>query len=334
LSEMTKRGDIPYNDEIRISSFDFQITMLWTNVKRILRSGLLNFSRNTFVSLASILVMIITLSVITSLIFLSAILNRSLNEIRDKVDVNVYFLTTAPEEDILALQKTIETLPEVASVVYTSREQALQDFRERHENDQFTLQALDELGENPLGASLNIKAKDPSQYEGIAQLLDEQQILSAEGSSIIDKVNYYQNRLAIEKLTSIINTADRLGLALAIISAFVSVLITFNTIRLTIYISREEIAVMRLVGASAAYIRGPFVVVGIFYGVVAGLLTLLIFYPVTLWLGKETQNFFIGLNVFDYYTSNFGQIFLVVILSGVVIGAISSFLAVRKYLKV
>jgi cell division transport system permease protein len=257
-----------------------------------------------------------------------------LDEIRDKVDVNVYFVTSAPEEDILTLQQRIESLPEVSSVTYTSREQALQEFRERHENDEFTLQALDELNDNPLGASLNVKAKDPSQYESIAEFLSQESALSADGSSIIDKVNYYQNKTAIDKLSGIIDAANRLGTAVTSMLVLISVLITFNTIRLAIYISREEISVMRLVGASAMYIRGPFVIVGIIYGVVAGILTLGLFYPVTYWLGGVTENFFIGLNVFEYYTANFGQVFLMVIGSGIVIGALSSYLAVRKYLKI
>ena len=308
--------------------------MIWVNVKRILRSGFFNFSRNTFVSLSSVLVMVITLSVISSLIFLSAILNKSLDTIKDKVDVNVYFVTTAAEDDILSIQKTLEGLPDVASIIYTSREQALQDFRILHENDQLTLQALDELGENPLGASLNIKAKEPSQYEGIAQFLQTEPLLSKDGGTIIDKVNYFQNKVAIDKLNNIINTADSLGFIIVIVSVIVSILITFNTIRLSIYISREEISVMQLVGANSSYVRGPFVVVGTIYGAVSGVLTILIFYPITLWLGAQTQNFFIGLNVFDYYVDNFGQIFLIIMLSGMAIGALSSYLAVRKYLKV
>lgn len=308
--------------------------MLWLNVKRIIRSGFSNFTRNAFVSLSSILVMIITLSVIGSLIFVSAILNTSLTEIKNKVDINVYFVTSASEEDILGLQKTLEGLPEVSSVVYVSQEQALQDFKVRHENDEFTLQALDELDENPLGATLNIKAKNPSQYEGIAQFLEGNQILSEDGASIVDKVNYYQNKPAIDKLTKIIDSAENLGSLLTMVLVILSIIITLNTIRLAIYVSREEISIMRLVGASTFYIRGPFIIAGIIYGVVAGILTLIIFYPVTYWLGGATANFFIGLNVFEYYTQNFGQIFLIILASGIVIGALSSYLAVRKYLTV
>jgi len=124
------------------------------------------------------------------------------------------------------------------------------------------------------------------------------------------------------------------GLVITAVLAVVSVVITFNTIRLVIYTAREEISVMRLVGASYSYVRGPFVVGGIFYGVVATIFTLVIFYPLVLWLGPTTESFFGSINVFDYYISNFGQLFLVLLLSGVVLGGVSSFLAVRKYLKI
>lgn len=308
---------------------------MWISAKRIMRSGFFSFWRNGFVSLSSVLVMIITLFVITGTIFLGAILNASLEEIKNKVDINVYFVRTAPEEDILALQKSLETLPEVKTPVeYVSREDALADFRQKHQDDQFTLQALDELGENPLGASLNIRAKEPSQYEGIAGFLKSKSVLSKDGTSIIDKVNYYQNKTAIDTLTRMINSANRLGLILTLFLVFVSILITYNTIRLAIFMSKDEISVMRLVGASTMYIRGPFVVSGAIYGVVSGFITLILFFPITLWLGNATAEFFVGLNVFSYYIENFAQIFLIVIFSGAAIGAISSFLAVRKHLKI
>ncbi len=309
--------------------------MFWVSTKRIIRSGFFNFSRNAFVSLSSILVMTITLSVIAALIFLSAVLTATLSEIRSKVDINVYFVTGAQEPDILAVQKNLRALPEVDTVTYTSSDQALENFKSRHENDQFTLQALSELEGNPLGASLNIKAKDTSQYQGIADYLQRKPILSSQdGTSIIDKVNYYENKSAIDKLTQIIHTAEKLGSIITIALICVSILITFNTIRLAIFISKEEISVMRLVGASAAYIRGPFVVVGTIYGAISGLITLVLFYPVTLWLGRTTANFFLNMNIFDYYTQNFVQIFCIIMISGMVIGSISSYLAVRKYLKI
>jgi cell division transport system permease protein len=304
-----------------------------TKLKRVVRTGLFNFWRSGYVSLASTLVMVITLSTIVSVIFLGSILDSTLNEIRNKVDVNVYFIPSTAESDILSLKQRLESLPEVSSIEYITSDQALENFKRRHENDQITLQALEELGQNPLGATLNIKAKEPSQYQGIADFLSQESILSKDGSPIVDKVNYQQNKVAIERLSKIIDSSDKLGNIITLILIVVSILITLNTIRLAIYISKEEISVMQLVGASKNYIRGPFIISGILYGVISGIITLLLFLPVTYWLGNLTQNFFIGLNIFDYYISNLFSIILIVLGSGIAIGAVSSFFAVRKYLK-
>jgi len=307
--------------------------MFWMKMKRVIRTGFFNFWRNSTVSFASVLVMMITLMVIGFIIFTGAVLDRSLTELRSKVDINVTFTPSANEEDILSIKHSLESLSEVSLVTYISREDALTTFKERHKNDQSILSALDELGENPLGAVLNVRAKDPSQYGSVANFLENNSALSTSGVSIIDRVNYYQNKVAIDKLTEIINTADRLGFALTLFLGLISVLIAFNTIRLTIYISKEEISVMRLVGASTSYIQGPFVVVGVIYGIVAAILTLLIFLPFTYWVGSVTESFFAGLNLFSYYLRHFPQIFLIIIFSGIIIGAVSSSLAIRKYLR-
>jgi len=274
------------------------------------------------------------LFVIGLVIFVGAILGATLGELRDKVDVNVYFLTDAPEPEIIALKSQLEQLPEVARVEYVSRDEALDNFRARHENDELTLQALDELGDNPLGAVLNIKAKETSQYESIANFLGSDDALGAAGSPIIDRVNFFQNKTAIDRLTNLTDAAETLGVVVTVLLALVSVVISFNTVRLAIYTAREEISVMRLVGANNSYIRGPFVVEGIMYGVASAIVTLVIFYPLTLWLGPITEGFFGSINLFDYYVSNFGQLFLILVGSGIVLGAISSYLAVRRYLSV
>lgn len=304
-----------------------------TKLKRVIKSGFFGFWRSGYVSAASTMVMIVTLSVIGAVIFMSAMLGVTMEELRNKVDVNVYFTVSTLEEDILSLKTKIEALPEVRTVEYVSHEQAMENFRQRHENNQITLQALDELGENPFGASLNIKAKEPSQYEGIANFLNEENILSSGGEKIIDKINYFENRTAIERLSRIMDSSEKLGLVVSLVLVVVSAAITFSTIRLAIYISREEISVMQLVGASKNYIKGPFVVTGVIVGLLAGIITVLIFLPVSYWLGNLTQNFFIGFNVFDYYLRNFLQIFFIIVGSGVIIGSLSSLLAVRKYLK-
>ena len=309
--------------------------MIWTNIKRTLKSGFVSFWRNGSVSLASVLVMIVTLMVISSIIFIGAMLNSTLKSIESKVDINVYITQNASDDDIASLQKSIKNLPEVAVVTLTSREEALTQFRQRHQDDELTLQALDEIGTNPLGASFNIRAKDPSQYESIVKFLDSQKTgADGNGTGIIERVNYSNNKAAIDALNRIMTSSRKLATIVVTFFALVSILITFNTIRLAIYIFREEIAVMRLVGASEMYIRGPFVTVGLMYGAVAGIITLILLYPMAYYVGPLTFNLGTGLNVFNYYVGNFGQMFLVVIGTGLILGAVSSYLAVKKYLKV
>ncbi len=305
-------------------------------IKRIFKAGFLSFWRNGFVSFASVLMMTFTLFTILLAIFTGVILNSTLHQFREKADMNVYFTTDAPEAQILDLQKQVNALPEVASTNYITQTQALANFREAHQNDQLTLQALDQLGTNPLGAVLNIKAKDISSYGTIASFLQNQEALQTGAPQIIDKINYFdaQHQQAVSRLEQITSSAKIIGLAIIIIFVLITIAITFNTLRLTIYSSREEIQVMRLVGAGQWYIRAPFIVEGVMYGFIAAIITLLLFYPITWWLGNTTQNFFGGTNIFSLYIGHFPLLFLIIVGSGVVLGAVASYFAVRRYLRI
>jgi len=203
------------------------------------------------------------------------------------------------------------------------------------------------LGDNPLGASLNINAKDPNQYESISKFLESQNY-----ESIIDKVNYHENRKVIEGLNSMIKSSRASGLTSTIVLGIIAVLVAFNTIRLAIYTSKDEISIMRLVGATNAYIRGPFVMEGIIHGILAAAIAMAVFW-VPLSLGREnivllflpfspipdvsgvsTSEFYGGPNLFNYFISNFFVIFLLLLILGVALGVISSLIATRRYLKI
>ncbi|HMA78611.1 MAG TPA: permease-like cell division protein FtsX [Candidatus Paceibacterota bacterium] len=306
---------------------------MWTGFKRVVRSGFVGFWRNAFVSLAAVFVMTVTLFVISASMMLNQLLGVSLQNIQDRVDINVYFNTDAELIDINALQNELESLPEVRQVIFTSREDALEEFRARHRNDELTIQALEELGENPLGASLSVRTANTSQYDSVAAFLEEQTDVMSGGVSLIDRVNYNRNREAIARLTAIIEAVEQSTMVALVVLVIAAVLITFNTVRLAIYTAREEISVMRLVGASNMYIRGPFMLQGIMYGLIAGLLALLIMYPILLWIGPATESFF-EFNLFTYFVNDFAEVFRVVVGTGVILGFISSTLAVSRYLRV
>lgn len=306
--------------------------MMLTTVRRIFRAGAINMWRNSFVSIASVFVMTMTVSIIGSLMFLSALIDQFISYVEDKVDVNVYFALQADERSILDLKASLEAQPEVEYVAYVTREENEAVFRERHQDDRDIVGALDELGENPFPASLSIKAKDSSQFESIYQFVKDRQE-SEVGVPFIDDINYERNRAVIEQLSVVTDYTERLALVVILIFVLASVVITFNTIRLAIYTARDEIGVMRLVGATNMYIRGPFVVEGTLYGIVAGVVSLLIFFPLSYFLRDASQATF-NADIFAYYLSHLPFFILVLILSGALLGAISSFLAVRKYLSV
>ena len=317
---------------IRTVNICYNNLMFLTKLKRIIVSGYRNFTRSVFTSIASVLIMTVTLFVITSLILVNITLNSSLNNIEEKVDVTVYFVPNAPEDVILEIKDSLESLPEVSGVAYVSQEKSLQDFKEKHANDYLTLQALEEIGENPLGAALNINAKDPSQYESISNYFEDGATLSRGALSIIDKIDYSQNKLVIDRLNSIIEGAQRLGFIVSLILVLISLLITYSTIRLIIYMSREEIGVMKLVGAGEKYISGPFIASGVMVGIMASITTALIFVPVSIWLGNQMTDF-IGINIYNYYKANFWQLFIIMLGSGIILGSISSIFAINKYLR-
>ena len=312
---------------------------LWITTKRITRYGIVGFVRNGFISLSAILMMTIMSFMLVNIMISNAAMTATLQDLTNKVDVTVYFKTNATDDQVQETRKSLEALPEVASVSYVSREQALADFRERHQNDQLTIQALDELGGNPLGASLEIRAKQTSQYESIAQYLEAQQDSQSAAGLAIDKVNFYQNKTAIDRLTAIIDTSEKNGIAKTAFLAICALLIVLNTIRLAIYTARDEIGVMNLVGAGRWYVRGPFMIAGVLYGIVSSVVVLILLYPILLYhpvligLDPTTELLFGSFDSFAYYTAHFLLFFVVLMGTSIALGALSSYLAVRRYLR-
>ena len=318
--------------------------MVFTTLKRITRTGFVNFWRNGFLSFAAIVVITLSLTAFGGIIFAGAFGKSLLADVKDKVDINVYFTLGAQEPDILAVQKDIQALPEVAQVGYVSSDQALSDFKTKWQDNALIMQGLTEIGDNPFPASLNIKAKDPGQYGSIATFLQNKNPVDSSGTPIIEKVNYEQNKLIIDRLSRIIPATQQAGLIIGLILVIVAIIVVFNTIRLIIYTAKDEISVMKLVGASNIYVRGPLVVSGIMYGIVSAILTLIVMAAFSYWselfilrvAGVQVAADFAG--VFDtssaYFNQNFGEIFVLIMAVGILLGGVSSYIAARKYLKV
>ncbi len=306
--------------------------MFWIKLQRTFKSAWINFRRNGFISSAAILVTTITLSVFTGLILSRAVLQNTLSEVQKKVDIAVYFTAESSEDRILILQEELNKLPEVREVDYVSSEGQALAFRERHADDYLTLQALDELGDNPFGGMLRIMAQDSKHYDSIARLLEGDSQIARDNATIIERVNYSQNKVIIDRLNNLIDIANRVGIVASVILAIISIVIMYTTIRLTIYSSREEINIMRLVGASKLYVRAPFMIEGMLYGAFAWLITQVLFGTIVYFLGPKLVGV-LGMNLFDYYISN-SLLIIGVLGIGFILGIVSSLVATRRYLNV
>ena len=306
--------------------------MFLINLRRVIQSGFNNFWRSPVVSMASVLTLTVTLFVLGSLLLGSAFLDSTLNNIQDKVDISVTFLPDASEEAVLSLKESVALLPEVSAVEYVSKEEELALFRERHQDNSLIIQSLEEVG-NPFGARLNIKAANPSHYETIANFLGNR---AGEGAASTDRIidNLSFKKDIVDKLLKVIASSRKVSVAISIVLVVTSIMVTVNTISLAIYISRDEISVMRLVGAGDMYVRGPFMVEGVIAGVIAAIFSLVLLYPATVWVRNATTNVYGGVNLVSYYTEHFGQVFLTLLFSGILLGVIASWLAIRKYAKV
>jgi cell division transport system permease protein len=299
--------------------------------KRIVRNGFIGFWRNAVVSFSAVFVMTTALLVIGASMLSSVFLQETIKQVEQKVDVNIYFAPTAKPENILALRDEVAKNPQIAEVQYISREQALENFKAQHPDDFLIQQALQELGDNPLGASLNIRAKQTADYQSIAEILQKEKDANP---GLVTKITYAQQKQIIEKLNAITSSVQRFAATALFALVVVAVVVTFNTIRIAIYSAREEIGIMRLVGASNMFVRGPFIVEGVLCGMIAAAMATLIFYPVTIWLSQATSTFYGGMDLFQYYLGNLFQFFTLLLFAGVSMGVLSSWLAVRKYLHV
>ena len=304
--------------------------------RRILKWGFLSFFRNGVVSAATVLVISLSIFMIGAVVVGSTFLSGIISSLEEKVDVSAYFKTSAPEARILSLKKDLEALPEVRAVKYISADEALLAFRERHAGDDAILQSLEVVGANPFSSSLEIKARDPSKYDAISKFLEKGSygdILDADSSGQ-KKITYRQNQFVIDRLSSLLSTSRRIGFAVSLILAVIALMVAYSTVRLAIYNYRDEISVMQLVGASRAFIRGPFLVEGVIHGIIASFFTLVLLYPAFWLIGKKTSVLFGGINIFQYFVSNIFQIFFILLVAGVLLGVLSAYIAIRRYLKV
>ncbi len=298
---------------------------------RVLKFSSQDFWRNFWLSMATIAVLVLTLVSINFLIVLNLLTETAVAQVQDKIDVSIYFKQGVAESDIGNVKSYLLSLPQVKDVQYVSPEQALADFQKTHANSAVIQESLQEVGENPLGATLIVKADNPADYPEILKVFDGPQY-----DSIIQEKNFEDHEAVIQKIDSISEKAKTTGFGVAGLFAVIAVLIGFNTVRMTIYTHREEIGVMKLVGAANWFVRAPYVASGVFYGIFAVLFAVLITYPAIGFAEPYLAGFFGGseFNLLGYFSQNFLQVFGWQFVGVVLLNFVTSSLAVGRYLKV
>lgn len=307
---------------------------MFTTLRRIIMSGLKTFWRNSLLSTSSILTITITL-VVSMAVFLMLVLSESsLKRIEKKVDVNIYFTSDAPIEKVLEFKKELNKLPELdlENTKLLTKEETLENFNEINEGNTLIKDVLEIIDENPLGAVINLKAKNIDGYKNIIEFL-ESDAIQAKYLSIIDNTNYNENKFAIDKITTWIKYVKIMGTGISAVLVFISLIIIYNTIRLIIYSYKEEIQVMRLIGASNFYARGPFLIEGIIYGVISGIFSIFIVWATIFYTTDLLKQIFI-LDLNKYFTDHVWEISGSLILGGVLISFVSTYFTVARYLKV
>ncbi|MBX4204601.1 MAG: ABC transporter permease [Candidatus Doudnabacteria bacterium] len=301
-----------------------------TVFKRLVKSGVTNFFRNIWLSIAATSVMTITLFIISTIIVLYTLTSVSLDNVKDKVGITAYFNNTTSETEILNIKDELAATQGVKEIVYIPKNLARDKFIAAHQDEPLLIETVNEFSENdnPLPASFAIKGENLSDYENIASVLGSDRY-----KPYFAKIR--DNKKVIDRLNKITNVITKGGIGLTIVFIIVTIMVMFNTIRLTIYNRREEVEIMRLVGATNWYIRGPFIIEGIMYGLLAmiiasGIMLLLL----SVLSGKVEQ--FLSLQTLggSLMSALYWKILLANLVIGVGLGVIASLIAMRRYLRV
>jgi cell division transport system permease protein len=305
----------------------------FTTFSRIIRTGMVNFVRNAWLAIAAMAIMIVTLSIILFSVIANATFSNTVAQITDKIDVSIYLKDTVTPAQTQDLIKQIKTLPNVKSISYLTKEQALHAYEQQNAGNQQLLAAITET-DNPLPATIRIKPKSLNEINQIRSFVEKPTIAALQSDPASDSGD---RREAINKITHATNILRRAGIIAVLVFATISVLIIFNTIQMAIFNRRDELQIMRLLGASTGFIRGPFVVESIIYGVLSAIASVLLINAIFITASSSLQATSFGLLDISYsqtyFEGHYWLLLTVQLALGIFIGAASSIIATHRYLK-
>jgi len=289
--------------------------------------------RNLSLAIAAIAVMVVTLTIVLFSLIANATFTNTIAQITNKIDISVFLKDTDTPKQTKQLVSDIKKLPNVKSVTYLTKADALEAYKEQNAGNEQLLTAINETS-NPLPATIRIKPVDLNKVNDIKIYLSQPKIAALQS----DEASYSGDRKeAIDKITHATNVLRRIGIVTVIVFTIICALIIFNTIQMAIFNRRDEIEIMRLLGASTSYIRGPFVVESIIYGILAAVFSIMVVNSAFFASSSALQASSLGLLDINYastyFSAHFWQLLGIQLMLGIVIGAVSSTIATRRYLK-
>jgi len=298
---------------------------------RIIKFALQNFGRNIWLSIVTVTIIVMSLFVMTMLLALNVVVQDTINNLEKKVDVSVYFKSDTLPADVEQIKNNLEKLNTVAGTTLITKAEALENFKSRYYNNPIITASLDELGTNPLGDILVIRAQEVNDYKAILNILSQGEL-----NQYIQESDYSDFDKIISRITDVSYKINKIGIVVSFIFISIMVLVVFNTIRMAIYTHKEEIGIMRLVGASSRFIGAPFLLEGVFYALIAVIIVIITLFPILSAIQPFIGSFFGegSLDLSLYFKDNFGLIFGSGFVLISILNIISSSLALRKYLRV
>jgi cell division transport system permease protein len=307
-----------------------RLITLW----RIVHTGTINFMRNISLAVAAMAVMVVTLTIVLFSLITNATFSNTIQQITNKIDVSVYLQDTTTDAQAKQLVAQLRKQPTVKKVQYLNKQQALQSYIDQNRSNPNLVTAATESG-NPIPATILVFPNHLNQIQAIKDFLDKP---GNHALQTPDSPSYNGDRKeAIDNITHATDVLRKIGVVTVVVFAVICALIIFNTIQMAIFNRRDEITIMRLLGASTWYIRGPFVVESAIYGLLSAIFSVLIVNSAFLASSNALQASSLGLLDINYASQYFGQHFVrfltLQIAIGILIGTVSSVIATRRYLK-
>ena len=306
----------------------------WLTFVRMCRYGVNNFSRNAWLTVAATVVMTITLLIIFVTVFAQNVLADTTTEVGRKIDRSIYLKSGTTENQVKTILADLRNLSNVDTVQFISSEKGKEAFANEHKGNAGTLNALVEA-ENQIPATIRIALKDVNNTSQLVDFVNNSKSLKQYADSSRQPTFMGQRKSATDTIASWTRAAQQLGIGASILFAGISMLIIFNTIRMAIFNRKDEIEMMKLIGADKGFIRGPFVVEAIVYGFIAAVLATILGFVLIYAMKDKLVAYGVAVQpTIDFLTAYVGFVLLAMIIAGALVGTISSLLATRRYLKI